>query len=373
MPLKGKKILVTGGTGAIGGRLVEKLFLEQQAEVRVLVRNFSHASRIARFPIEMIAGDIGDESSVDAAVRGCDVVFHCAYDFSGKREQQEKAGVGGTENIAKAVLKHNVSRLVHVSTISVYEPTADGDLDETATKEPCGWTYADTKLAAEQLVLDYHYKQGLPVAIVQPTIVYGPFVPSWTLGPVNQLKNGKVVLVNNGEGWCNAVYIDDVIDAMILAATREEAVGEAFLISGAEPVTWKEFFAAYEKALGIKATISMTYEEIECRLRKQENLFYQTIYMIRDPRRLLRTPLAAKTYNMAINQIPWIPWESIKNALYTQKNQLFMPDWQQLSLYRSRTRVRIDKAHKVLGYEPRFRFEQGMEMTARFIKWANLI
>ncbi len=85
MKLSGKQVLVTGATGFIGGRLVEKLVLEQHANVRVLVRDFSHASRIARFDLEMMRGDITDSSAVTEATKGCEVIFHCAYGFKGSQ------------------------------------------------------------------------------------------------------------------------------------------------------------------------------------------------------------------------------------------------------------------------------------------------
>ncbi|MGI9287253.1 MAG: NAD-dependent epimerase/dehydratase family protein, partial [Pseudomonadales bacterium] len=71
-----KTILVTGATGFIGGRLVERLVLEEGANVRALVRNFSSASRIARFPVAMIRGDLTEADKVREAMQGCDVVFH---------------------------------------------------------------------------------------------------------------------------------------------------------------------------------------------------------------------------------------------------------------------------------------------------------
>jgi len=83
MTLRGKQVLVTGGTGFIGGRLVEKLVLECDAKVRVLVRNFAHSASIARFPLEIIQGDVTDTEAVRRAADGCDVIFHCAYGNSG--------------------------------------------------------------------------------------------------------------------------------------------------------------------------------------------------------------------------------------------------------------------------------------------------
>ncbi len=75
---------------------------------------------------------------------------------------------------------------------------------------------------------------------MQPTIVYGPFSRLWTIDPADMLINATVVLPDRGEGICNAVYVDDVVDAMILAAKNPAAVGQRFLVSG-EPITWAQF------------------------------------------------------------------------------------------------------------------------------------
>ena len=87
--LSGKRALVTGGTGFIGGRLVERL-LREGADVRVLVRNFMKAPRLARHSVEMVAGDASVQADVERAVAGCDVVFHCAYGNSGSEEDQRR-------------------------------------------------------------------------------------------------------------------------------------------------------------------------------------------------------------------------------------------------------------------------------------------
>ena len=386
MTLAGKRVLVTGGTGFIGGRLVEKLILDQKAEVRVLVRNFSSASRIARFDLDMVAGNISDWSTVDKAAKDCDVVFHCAYDFGGARKQRERVNVKGTENVAKAALQYGAG-LVHVSTIDVYGRPCDRYLNEMAPKKPIGNIYADTKLAAEQLVLDYHRRYDLPVTVIQPTIVYGPFSRPWTITPVRQLKSGQLVLADGGEGCCNAVYVDDVVDALLLAATKEKAIGETFLISGSEPITWREFYSAYEEILGLSSTVSMSTEEVERAVREQERdngTWRQLVLLFRDPSvyaRLLQIPGLSKIYARSgkhlqdlFRKIP-VPNIMINETFKDSKMEkpMHIPDRSRLELYRSRTIVKIDKAQHMLGYNPQFGFEQGMVLTEQFIRWANLI
>ncbi len=146
-------------------------------------------------------------------------------------KNRQHVAVGGTENIAKAALKTG-ARLVHVSTVDVYGWPLQETLDESSPKSPGADIYAQTKFAAEELLWTYHRQHALPLVVVQPTIVYGPFSRPWTLSVVEQIKNGRLVLVDGGDGVCNPVYIDDVVDALILAGTEPHAVGEAFLISG---------------------------------------------------------------------------------------------------------------------------------------------
>jgi len=103
--LRDSRILVTGGTGFIGGRLVEHLVLKYGADVHALVRNFARAPRIARFSIKMFPGDVTDPEAVDRAVENCDIVFHCAYGGAGGATQQKRATVRGMENVLKAFIE----------------------------------------------------------------------------------------------------------------------------------------------------------------------------------------------------------------------------------------------------------------------------
>jgi nucleoside-diphosphate-sugar epimerase len=349
MSLRGRSVLVTGGTGFIGGRLVEKLILEHGARVRVLVRDFARACRIARFDVELVAGDVTDPEAVERAARGCSVIFHCAYGNRGTGEEQRAVNVGGTEAVVRSAVQAGVSRLVHVSTISVYGRLDEGDLDEMTPYQPPGDLYAATKAEGERIVLDAHRRQGLPAVVLQPTVVYGPFGLAWTIDPLTQLRSRQVVMVDGGEGLCNAVYIDDVADALILAATRETAPGEIFLISGAAPIPWKELYAAYERMLGVTATLSLPAAQLRKLARERDAAERTSREMLE---RLRQSGFAA--------------------SLATSQEPFRIPSEPMIDFFAARTRVRIDKARRLLGYEPRFDLDRGMGLTAAWARWAGL-
>ena len=396
--LSGKRALVTGGTGFIGGRLVERL-LRENAQVRVLVRNFMKAPRLARYDVEMMAGDASVQADIDRAVEGCDVVFHCSYGNSGTPEDQKRGTFGSTQYILDAALKHGVQRVVNVSTVAVYGETPDGDLDESAPRKTFGDVYSGSKAEAEELCTRYAKEKGLGVSTIQPAIVYGPFGPAWTLRILNDLKNWRVVLVNGGDGLCNAVYVDDVVEAMILAAQRDEAQGEVFLIAADEPVTWKEFFERHEALLGEKGTVSMSLEDaskqFEARGKRKSLLFTEAKAILQEERSMRRRIRRSTEVNALIGAIKKITPRALQSALKNKATgeengaastapavtsaveeepekpvQLLPPGV--LRVNAAKTRAKIDKARKLLGYQPRYDFDAGMKRVEEWARWANI-
>lgn len=348
--LRGRTVLVTGGTGFIGGRLVEKLVREQGARVRVLVRDLARACRAARYDIDLVAADLTDAAAVARAAEGCDAVFHCAYGNRGTVEEQRAVNVDGTRAIVDAALAAGVRRLVHVSTVAVYGPIADGELDEATPYGPPGDRYAETKLEAERLVLDAHRRHGLAATVVQPTVVYGPFGPVFTIDPLVQLSTRRVVLADGGEGWCNAVYVDDVADALVLAATADAADGEVFLVSGAAPTTWRQLYTAYEEMLGFQATFAMPASELRALAAEVEH------------DEAVSGELAAR-----------LRQRGFAATLAPEAGPFRVPGTPSVHFFAARTRVRIDKARRLLGYRPRFDLERGMRLTEAWARWAGFI
>jgi nucleoside-diphosphate-sugar epimerase len=386
-PLTNAKVLVTGATGFIGGRLAERLVVEHGASVRALIRNFGGAARLARYPVELVQGDLKARESVNRAVAGCDYVFHCAYGSDGEDDSRRIVNAQGTDYVLEAALKHGCKRVVHTSTVTVYGSTPDGPLDETAPRRKTGFAYGDSKIEAEQTALGY-VARGLSVAIVQPTIVYGPFGTTFTAKPLMELKTGRVILINAGDGIANLVYVDDVVSGMFVAAVHEAAHGQAFLLSGPEPTTWRSFYGAFEAMLGLRATVSMTSAEARRYFRDAEGghgtIATQLLEALRHPgvnRRIAATRegrLAIRAFHMlpaslrARLSAPGVALPGAAGAGSAQPPiHLLHPS--KIDFMASKTRVRTDKVRRELGFTPQFDFTRGMELTGAWAEWANLL
>lgn len=394
--LTGRRVLVTGGSGFIGGRLVERLVLEHGARVRALVRTPASAGRLVRFELDLVRGDVTDPAALAAAVEGCDLVFHCAYGTSGSQKQRAWINREGTRRLLAAARAARVARLVHLSTLMVYGRTGDGDLDETAPRRRFGNAYSDSKLAAEKLALAAARRGDLEVAVLQPTAVYGPWGGVWTASPLAALAHGRQILVDGGRGFCNHVYVDDLVDAMLLAAVRPAAAGEAFLISAAEPVPWSEWYLRFARMLpaGVERTVAMSAEHALAlwheHRRRQPWLAGEALRVFRGDQILRERLMAARDAYWLRERASALlsepaqqrikSWMSGRGrrplstpALHTEELPIQPLTPELIDFLRPRTRVRIDKARRLLGYEPQFDLDRGMALTERWARWAGLL
>lgn len=388
----GRRVLVTGASGFIGGRLAERLVLEHGAEVRALVRNLAGAYRLARFPVTIVRGDVTDPAALEAATRGCDLVFHCAYGTTGSQRSRAWVNREGTRRVLEAARAARVGRVVNLSTLMVYGRTADGDLDETAPRRRFGNHYSDSKLAAERIALAFSRSGGVPVTVLQPTAVYGPWGGVWTEAVLKTLKTGRQILVNGGDGLANAVYVDDLVSAMLLAAVTDGAVGEAFLVSGEEPVTWRELYGRFERMLGAeRRTVDMTVEEALVYFRQWKR---ERSRLLGEGLRVFKSDREFRERMMATREMVWLrdlassvlpeSWQTrIKARMSGGGGRPPAPASRELPIhpltpqmigfFQPKTRVRIDKAKRVLGYKPVFDFAAGMGITEEWARWANLL
>jgi nucleoside-diphosphate-sugar epimerase len=249
LPLwKDRQVLVTGATGFIGSHLAERL-LDEGAQVRVFVRDPARLIAPLRDRVEVVRGDLNQPDSFAAAVAGREIVFHIAtWDGSpNSRQAAYTLNVTASRQLAEAARSAGARRFIHTSSMAVYGPLQTGLVDETQPHWPI-YLYAETKSLGEQAVRETPTNR-FGVTIIRPTEVFGPRSPSWTLLPVKLARRGWPVLIGGGQGLCHPVYIDNLIDAYLYAATRPEAIGEAFTICDAD-LPWRDFFGRYAAMAG---------------------------------------------------------------------------------------------------------------------------
>ena len=367
---QGAKVLVTGGTGSIGGSLVERLVQDYRAQVRCTVRDAGRIGRLSSFPVEIVPVDLGDAAGVSRAVAGVDYVFHCAYD-----PNKPQRNFGDLENMIQACTAHAVRRLVHTSTMAVYEPFPEGAVSEQTPDGNRSNVYVDTKLKLEKMLFDAVKTRGLLASIVQPAIVYGPYSTTWTTRPAVALMYGTVFLPDAGAGVCNPVYIDDLIDGMLLAAVTPAAVGERFILSGPQAVTWATFYNDMAKALGAKPPQFMSSEPTPV----GPNGLRKVLHTVSNPKRLVKAAInfgpAKRALRAVVKRLP-APLRKLATGLagdaswQPRGGQVMMPNGGLLAFYKSKGAADLSKPRAKLGYAPKVDFQRGLALTVSYLKWA---
>ncbi len=363
----GTAVAVTGGTGFIGRRLVARL-VDENVSVRCLVRRPARSLPAA---VEARVVDLSDPDEVRSALAGIDVVFHCAFDWN-----DDLWNVGAMRSLIAGCRQNGCRRLVHVSSFVVYEIPDHGELTEEAPPTRASSGYAHLKLELERELLRAVERNEVSAAIIQPTIVYGPYSKPWTIDPADMLRHGTVVLPDRGEGTCNAVYVDDVVSAMLLAATNLAAVGRRFLVSG-PPVTWGEFYRGIAKAAGAKGPEFRPSAVI----RREGEPRRKLLALVVDPERLVRRAAyvgpVRRLVEAAAAKLPQ-PWSGrIRDRLYgpdtRRRGQVHLPDHGRLHFLQGTASVGSAKARRHLGYVPQFDFERGLVPTAAYLRGTDAI
>lgn len=340
-----RKVLVTGASGFVGGRVVERLALERCDSVRALVHKWSRAARVAKFPIEIVAGDILSTADAAGAMQGVTHVVHCAF------SDAPSVIVEGTRNLLAAAHAVGVRRFVFVSTAEVYGAKATGTVDETSPTPHTGRTYGDAKIDAEGACREYQ-QRGLSTAIVRPSIVYGPFSRSWVVGTAKRLQSGLwSEFEGHGDGFCNAVFVDDLASAILLAVDHPAANGETFNVNGPEVGTWNEYFRRLNAAMGLpplerkSATQSARKTAIMSRV---ETVIRAFVSRFED--KLMEIYLQGGWASNVMKRV--------KTMLDSTPSHSELED-----LYSRRAIYSDDKVRRLLGYRPKFDLQRGLELS----------
>ena len=360
-----RRILVTGASGFIGRRLVEKLIMENDVQLTAVLRNAGKKQLLQDQNINTIIADLSNRAAIDQAVQGHDTVINLAYDF--KRSQ--KSNMRAFNNLFDACIKHGVKRFIQISSIVVYDDWPGNDISEQSPTGEAGSDYKNTKMAIER-ALQLSSQQGeLHAIVLQPTIVYGPFSWLWSDYIVEKLETGKVILPNQCDGACNAVYVDDVVDAIALAAKKSVRSLEKYIISGPQPVTWRGFYESYNAMVGKD---SIEYMDIAEQPDEQPGLAAKIKTLLANPLSLAQWAPVRHLLNMIQSLLGDKAIEQLKNLVKKAKKSsgaiIYYPNQYELKLYAAEGICDISKARSELGYQPAVPFKTGIELTAQYVK-----
>jgi farnesol dehydrogenase len=255
------KYFITGGTGFIGRRLIEKI-LSVGGEITLLARTTSDLKDIeGNKAVKIIRGSLFDVASMKDAMKGADAVFHLAgyaKNWSRDNSVYEKINVEGSMNVATAAAEAKVKKMVHVSSIVTFGPTDKTEHNESPRAgEIVRFTeYEKTKARAEDELIRYAaIHKELSIVIVNPSRVYGPGIiteaNSLTLMIKNYLNFHEYLLLGFGNNIANYVFVDDIVKGLLLAADKGKS-GEKYILGG-ETISLRGFFRKLRMASGKRA------------------------------------------------------------------------------------------------------------------------
>ena len=316
---------VTGASGFIGRALADR-FRADGAEVRGVDLVTSGGDDA------IVRGDVTKPGAWQDHAKGCDVVIHTAavVGMYTAREGYWEGNVVAPRLVLDAAVAGGATRFVHLSSIVVFGFEFEGEVDERTPVHPNGVHYVDTKIASEQVVLAAHADGEVPCTIVRPGDVYGPGSRPWTIEPVKRLKARQLVLPGGGRGMHSPVYVDDLVDGIIRAATVPAAVGRIFTITGGEAVTIGDFVAYYCRMLGIERPRTVPAG------------------VARAVARVIDTAARARR----------VPNEVTPAAI---------------GYFMRRGTYSIARAREVLGYEPAVSLEEGMRRTEEWLRAEGML
>jgi nucleoside-diphosphate-sugar epimerase len=264
------KAVVTGGTGFIGGRLVEEL-VSNGYEVRCLVRDTSDVKMLKELGAELLHGDLGNRDSLERLPEGGDVVFHVAAHVTdwGPRDVFRRYNVDATQTLLRASLRSGVKRFVHMSSStvvwksdfwSVHNLT---DIDETYPyRDRYNDYYNESKADAERLVLGFGKENGLSTVVVRPSNVWGAGDTVILPRVAMAARKGILYPMGSGDRTVTPCHVDNLARAMLLAAGNEKAPGNIYFINDGVKISYTDFLTKQLKACGIdwKPGFSIPYK-----------------------------------------------------------------------------------------------------------------
>jgi len=320
-----RRVFVTGARGFIGRAIADR-YRAAGAEVRGVDRDADPARGV-------VAGDVAAPGPWQQHAAGCELVVHTAAVVSNAlgHAASWRVNVLGTRHVLDAAVRGSARRFVHLSSVRAFSDIGfPPDVEERHPVRPDGAAYVDTKIASEHVVLQAHAGGELACTVVRPGDVYGPGSRPWVLMPLELIRARRFALPAMGRGRFSPVYVDDLLDGIVLAAGAPAASGQVLTLAGGTTVSTREFFSHHCRWAGRRGPL------------------------------LLPTPVAMAAAHgaAAVNRLRGV--ESEVNPV-------------SMRYFARRGGYSIAKARAQLGYAPRVTLEQGMARTEAWLRRERLI
>lgn len=246
------RVCITGANGFIGRTLARSL-RERGAEVVGVDRDADPGMGV-------VAGDISRPGPWQGVADGCATVIHTAALVGMPSDESDfwEVNVRGTRLALDAARDGGARRFVHFSSVVTFGLDFPDGVDERWPVHPTGVAYVDTKVAAEQVVLQAHAAGEIEVTVIRPGDVYGPGSRPWTTLPLELLRARRFALPERGRGIHSPIYVDDLVDGVVRAAESDAAVGRVITLGGGAGVETSEFFDHYARMLGRRRVPTVT-------------------------------------------------------------------------------------------------------------------
>jgi nucleoside-diphosphate-sugar epimerase len=322
-------VLVTGGAGFLGQHLVAALRARGDA-VRVFDRPSPHTEPLAQPGVEFHPGDICEAASLTEPLQGVDAVVHLAAMSAvwAPMEEYHAVNVTGTENVCRAALAAGVKRLVHISSWTVYGMGLKQPVDENFPLAPLNEPYSVTKALGDRLVQRMVVEDGLPATIIRPDTIFGPGDRVHVGRMSDRLRRRRSIIVGSGRNAMPFVYVADIVQGLLLALDRPEAVGQAYNIGNDQPLTQEALLRGIAEEIGA-------------------------------PPPLLRIPYSALYATAYIGERAALLTRSRRKPILTRLG---------VAIFGADNRHSIDKARRELGYSPAVPVREGIRRAAAWYR-----
>jgi nucleoside-diphosphate-sugar epimerase len=324
------RYIITGATGFVGGHIAES-FVQRGWPVGAIVRPTSDTAFLEKLKVQLFKGELSDPAFVADALAEADVVVHSAAKVGdwGPVEDYRAANVEQTRVLLDACKGHALSRFIHVSSLGVYEGRHHYGSDETVPPpKQHSDGYTQSKVESEQLVQKYHDDFGVPTVILRPGFVYGPRDRTVLPRIIENLKKHEVRYPGGGNAAMNTIFVQNFMQAVLLALNNPDAVGQIYNVTDGEFVSKRQFVETICDALGLDKPTG-------------------------------KPPLwLAKL----------VTWISEKRARMRGAKEAPRFTFAKLKFMGYNLDFSIEKAKRELGYLPRYSFKEGMVETMAYYR-----